>query len=48
MTCDTDPAAGYMSLPEAREDIGEYLMGYYNAHRLDQYNCGCPPTQTGE
>ena len=31
---------GYRDLPEAKKDIGDYLMGYYNHHRPHSYNGG--------
>ncbi len=37
------PALGYLSEPEARKDISDYLMGYYNWERPHQYNDGLPP-----
>ncbi len=39
------PATGYTSLNEARQDIGDYLMGYYNWLRPHQYNGGLPPAE---
>ncbi|WP_416392241.1 IS3 family transposase [Alloalcanivorax xenomutans] len=34
------PAMGYRSLPEAKKDIGDYLMDYCNHHRPHSYNGG--------
>ena len=31
---------GYRNLPEAKKDIGDYLMGYYNHHRPHSYKGG--------
>lgn len=39
------PATGYMSLWEAKRDIGYYLMDYYNWRRLHQHNDGVPPAE---
>lgn len=39
------PVIGYASLAEAKQDIGDYLMGYYNWQRPHQYNEGLPPAQ---
>lgn len=32
------PRYGYRSLQETRQDVGEYLMGYYNRERVHSYN----------
>lgn len=32
------PPHGYGSLREARQDVGEYLMEYYNRERVHSYN----------
>jgi len=32
------PRQGYRSLQETRQDVGEYLMGYYNRERVHSYN----------
>jgi hypothetical protein len=37
------PAMGYMSLKQAKLDIGRYLMGYYNYQRPHTFNLGLPP-----
>lgn len=37
------PTTGYRSLEEARKDIGQYLMGYYNQLRPHTYNAGLAP-----
>lgn len=42
------PATGYMTLAEAKHDIGQYLMGYYNWQRPHQYNGGLPPAEAEE
>ncbi len=42
------PLIGYMSLAEARKDIGHYLMEYYNYQRPHQYNDGVPPALAEE
>lgn len=39
------PATGYTSLTDARQDIGMYLMNYYNWQRPHQYNGGLPPAE---
>ena len=42
------PATGYTSLTDAKQDIGQYLMGYYNWQRPHQYNGGLPPDEAEE
>ena len=42
------PATGYTSLTDAKQDIGQYLMGYYNWQRPHQYNGGLPPAEAEE
>ena len=37
------PSMGYPSLREATQDIGNYLMDYYNWHRPHQFNDGVAP-----
>lgn len=37
------PSTGYVSLTEAKQDISQYLMGYYNWQRPHQHNDGLPP-----
>lgn len=37
------PSLGYRSIPDARKDIGDYLMGYYNRQRPHTFNDGMPP-----
>jgi putative transposase len=37
------PATGYSSMIEARKDISEYLMQYYNRQRPHQHNGGVAP-----
>ena len=37
------PSLGYRSIPDARKDIGEYLMDYYNRQRPHTFNEGLPP-----
>ncbi len=39
------PSTGYASLDEAKQDICEYLMNYYNWQRPHQYNDGLPPAE---
>lgn len=34
---------GYRNLPEAKKDVGGYLMDYYNRRRLDAFNDGISP-----
>jgi putative transposase len=34
---------GYRSIPDARKDIGDYLMNYYNRQRPHTFNDGMPP-----
>ena len=40
------PVIGYPSLSEAKRDIGDYLMGYYNCQRPHQHNDGLPPAES--
>jgi putative transposase len=40
------PSIGYPSLVEAKRDIGDYLMGYYNWQRPHQYNGGVAPAES--
>jgi putative transposase len=40
------PATGYMTLSEARRDIGYYLMDYYTWQRPHQHNAGLAPAKT--
>ena len=42
------PTMGYRNLPEAKKDIGDYLMGYYNYHRPHSYNGGIAPAVAEE
>ena len=37
------PTTGYRSFTEAKKDIGQYLMDYYNWYRPHQYNGGMTP-----
>ena len=37
------PTTGYVSLRQAKLDIGHYLMGYYNYQRPHSFNLGLPP-----
>lgn len=39
------PTIGYPSQMEAKRDISEYLMSYYNWQRPHQYNGGLPPAE---
>jgi len=34
---------GYRSILDARKDIGDYLMDYYNRQRPHTFNGGMPP-----
>lgn len=38
------PAEGYLTEELTREDIGAYVMGYYNESRPHQWNDGLSPT----
>jgi putative transposase len=42
------PETGYRSLPEAKMDIGQYLMGYYNQQRPHRANGGISPQAAEE
>ena len=42
------PVTGYTTLVEAKQDIGTYLMGYYNGQRPHQYKGGLPPDEAEE
>jgi putative transposase len=37
------PALGYRSIRDARKDVGDYLMDYYNRQRPHTFNDGMPP-----
>lgn len=37
------PSLRYCSIPDARKDIGGYLMDYYNRLRPHTFNNGMPP-----
>jgi putative transposase len=37
------PAMGYLSIKQAKLDVGSYLMGYYNYQRPHSFNLGLPP-----
>ena len=37
------PETGYLSIHDARKDISEYLMSYYNRKRPHRFNDGLPP-----
>ena len=39
------PAMGYVSVTEAKRDISDYLMSYYNHQRPHQYNKGLAPAR---
>lgn len=41
-------ATGCILLADARQDIGQYLIGYYNWQRPHQYNGGLPPAEAEE
>ncbi|WP_350359378.1 IS3 family transposase [Vreelandella sp. SM1641] len=42
------PALGYRDLPEAKKDVGGYLMGYYNRQRPHAFNDGVSPVTAEE
>ncbi|PXX88379.1 hypothetical protein DIT71_17375 [Marinobacter vulgaris] len=42
------PALGYPNLPEAKKDVGGYLMDYYNRQRPHTFNDGIPPIAAEE
>ena len=42
------PAMGYRNLPEAKKDIADYLMDYYNWQRPHSFNGGMSPVVTEE
>ncbi len=42
------PALGYRNLPEARKDVGGYLMDYYNRQRPHAFNDGISPVAAEE
>jgi putative transposase len=42
------PAMGYVSATDARKDISQYLMNYYNQRRPHQYNGGIAPSKAEE
>ena len=42
------PTIGYRNLLEAKQDIAEYLMGYYNQQRPHVFNGGISPMAAEE
>ena len=42
------PDGGYQWALQARHDITDYLMGYYNRHRPHTYNGGLSPVMAEE
>jgi putative transposase len=42
------PALGYRNLPEAKKDVGGYLMDYYNQQRPHTFNGGISPVAAEE
>jgi len=40
------PALGYRNLPEAKGDVGDYLMDYFNQQRPHTFNYGIAPVAT--
>ncbi|MDF0752763.1 IS3 family transposase [Marinobacter sp. 71-i] len=42
------PALGYRNLPEAKKDVGGYLMEYYNRQRPHAFNDGISPVAAEE
>ncbi len=42
------PSEGYRSFAEAKKDISDYLMDYYNWYRPHQNNGGVAPTLAEE
>jgi putative transposase len=42
------PSLGYRSTPDARKDIGAYLMDYYNRQRPHAFNDDMPPVVAEE
>ena len=42
------PALGYRNLPEAKRDVGGYLMDYYNRQRPHTFNGGISPVAAEE
>lgn len=42
------PAMGYRSLPDAKKDVGSYLMDYYNQQRPHTFNGGISPVTAEE
>ena len=42
------PALGYRNLPEAKKDVGGYLMDYYNRQRPHTFNGGISPVAAEE
>ena len=43
LKCEWIPKGGYHNVDLARQDITDYLMGYYNQHRPHTYNGGLSP-----
>lgn len=42
------PSLGYRKLPEAKNEVGGYLMGYYNRQRPDAFNGSISPVAVEE
>lgn len=42
------PKTGYRSVSEAKIDVGQYLMNYYNQIRPHQFNNGMSPQAAEE
>jgi putative transposase len=40
------PEVGYKNFTEARDEITDYIIGYYNKFRTHQYNGGLTPDQS--
>jgi transposase InsO family protein len=43
-----DSSLGYRSILDARKDVGDYLMDYYNRQRPHTFNGGMPPVVAEE
>ncbi len=40
------PAQGYKSFTEAKQDVTDYILGYYSQVRLHHYNAGLSPNES--
>jgi putative transposase len=48
LKCEWIPKGGYHKVHLAKQDVTDYLMGYYNQHRPHTYNGGLSPVVAEE